>query len=55
MNAAIEGVLARLGRAGRWIRRHPGKAVALVPLAFLLYVAALYPFTPGIGDLRKAK
>jgi penicillin-binding protein 1A len=45
----------RLRRLGRWIRRHPLKAAAAVPLALVLYVAALYPFTPSIGDIRKSK
>ncbi|HEY0823423.1 MAG TPA: transglycosylase domain-containing protein, partial [Ramlibacter sp.] len=40
---------------GAWIRRHPVKAVAAVPLALAVYVAALYPFTPSIGDIRKSK
>ena len=40
--------------------RHPtrrGIALALgaVPAAFLLYVLALVPFTPGIGDIRKVR
>ena len=46
------GILRRLGR---WIRRHPFKAAATVPLAFALYVAALYPFTPSIGDIRRSR
>ncbi|WP_291475420.1 transglycosylase domain-containing protein [Acidovorax sp.] len=29
--------------------------LAALPLALLLYAAALVPFTPGIGDIRKAK
>jgi penicillin-binding protein 1A len=40
--------------------RHPGLrgmawGLAAVPLALLLYVLALIPFTPSIDDLRKAK
>ncbi|RQR51143.1 penicillin-binding protein [Burkholderia sp. Bp9125] len=44
-----------------WFRlRHPTRrgvvlAVAAVPALFLLYVLALIPFTPGIGDIRKAR
>ncbi|WP_347469601.1 penicillin-binding protein 1A [Burkholderia stagnalis] len=44
-----------------WFRlRHPTRrgvvlAVAAVPALFLLYVLALVPFTPGIGDIRKAR
>ncbi|MGV3494720.1 MAG: penicillin-binding protein 1A [Ramlibacter sp.] len=55
MMAAFEGVMARLRRVGGWIRRHPVKTAAALPLAVLLYVAALYPFTPSIGDIRKSK
>ncbi|MCD6076468.1 MAG: hypothetical protein K0R89_406, partial [Ramlibacter sp.] len=47
--------LERARRVGAWIRRHPAEAIAAVPLAGLLYVAALYPFTPSIGDIRKSK
>ena len=36
-------------------RRHPARATLLLPAVVLLYVLALVPFTPGIGDLRKAK
>ncbi|WP_345814121.1 transglycosylase domain-containing protein [Paraburkholderia sp. PREW-6R] len=40
--------------------RHPTwrgvlKACASLPLVFVLYVLVLIPFTPGIGDIRKAK
>jgi penicillin-binding protein 1A len=31
------------------------RAALALPTLFLLYVLALIPFTPGIGDLRKAK
>ncbi|MBA3058389.1 MAG: transglycosylase domain-containing protein [Gammaproteobacteria bacterium] len=36
-------------------RRHPWRAALLLPALLLLYVLLLIPFTPGIGDLRKAK
>ena len=36
-------------------KRHPVRAVLLLPTLVLLYVLALVPFTPGIGDLRKVK
>ena len=36
-------------------RRHPVRAALVLPALALLYVLALVPFTPGIGDLRKAK
>jgi penicillin-binding protein 1A len=40
--------------------RHPTRrgiamAIAALPLLFVLYVLALIPFTPSIGDLRKAR
>ncbi|EIF31203.1 membrane carboxypeptidase/penicillin-binding protein [Burkholderia sp. Ch1-1] len=43
-----------------WHLRHPTrrgvlKACAAIPLLFVLYVLILIPFTPGIGDIRKAK
>ena len=37
------------------VRRHPVLAALVPPALVLLYVLALIPFTPGIGDLRKAK
>ena len=37
------------------VRRHPIRAALVLPALVLLYVLALIPFTPGIGDLRKAK
>ena len=37
------------------IKRHPFYAALLLPAVMLLYVLLLIPFTPGIGDLRKAK
>ena len=52
---AGRGIGGRLRRFGGWVRRHPVKAVAALPLAVLVYVAALYPFTPSIGDIRKSK
>ncbi|MDO8249718.1 MAG: transglycosylase domain-containing protein [Rhodoferax sp.] len=36
-------------------KRHPVRAVLVLPALMLLYVLVLIPFTPGIGDLRKAK
>jgi penicillin-binding protein 1A len=36
-------------------RRHPWRAALLLPALVLLYVLVLIPFTPSIGDLRKAK
>ena len=37
------------------IKRHPARAALLPPGLMLLYVLALIPFTPSVGDLRKAK
>jgi penicillin-binding protein 1A len=42
-------------RAFGAMRRHPWRTAFAVPALLLLYVLALIPFTPGIGDLRKAK
>ena len=36
-------------------RRHPVRAVLLLPALALLYVLLLIPFTPSIADLRRAK
>ena len=37
------------------VRRHPVRAVLALPALLLLYVLALYPLTPSISDLKKAK
>lgn len=37
------------------IRRHPWWTAAALPLAALLYVVALLPFTPSIVDIKKSK
>jgi penicillin-binding protein 1A len=37
------------------IRRYPVRAALVLPALMLLYVLVLIPFTPGIGDLRKAR
>src|SRR5687768_6838355 len=42
-------------RVGGAVRRHPVFAAVLLPALAALYVLALIPFTPSIGDLRKAK
>lgn len=36
-------------------KQYPLRAVLLLPALVLLYVLMLIPFTPGIGDLRRAK
>ncbi|OLL31314.1 penicillin-binding protein [Burkholderia sp. SRS-W-2-2016] len=45
---------------GWWHLRHPTRrtfawGLAALPALFLLYVLLLIPFTPSIGDIRKAK
>jgi penicillin-binding protein 1A len=47
--------LEQVRRLAAAARRHPVRAALLLPALVLLYVLALIPFTPGIGDLRKAK
>ncbi|MEO5608018.1 MAG: transglycosylase domain-containing protein, partial [Polaromonas sp.] len=37
------------------VKRHPVHWALLLPALAVLYVLVLIPFTPGIGDLRKAK
>ncbi|MDA8446714.1 penicillin-binding protein 1A [Paracidovorax valerianellae] len=49
-----------LRRASAFVGRHRSLrtvlwALAAVPVALLLYVVALVPFTPAISDIRKAK
>ena len=48
-------VLEQIRRLAAAVRRHPVRAALLLPALALLYVLAHIPFTPGIGDLRKAK
>ena len=42
-------------RLATLIKKHPVRAALVLPALLLLYVLLLIPFTPGIGDLRKAK
>ncbi|WP_222622503.1 penicillin-binding protein 1A [Ramlibacter albus] len=51
----LEGLGDRARRAARWARAHPVKAVAILPTLALAYVLVLIPFTPSIGDIKKAK
>src|SRR5688572_10250490 len=59
MNQALQRAAAftleQLRRLAAAARRHPVRAVLALPALLLLYVLVLIPFTPGIGDLRKAK
>ncbi|WP_414709081.1 penicillin-binding protein 1A [Ramlibacter sp.] len=45
------------GSGGVWgaVRRHPWRALMAIPLALVVYTIALIPFTPSIGDIKKAK
>lgn len=54
LSARKLGVAAR-ARLRRPTRRGIALALAVPPVLFLLYVLALIPFTPGIGDIRKAR
>jgi len=47
--------LAGCARLRRPTRRGIALALAAVPVLFVLYVLALIPLTPGIGDIRKAR
>ena len=48
-------VLEQFRRLWAVARRYPVRAALVLPALVLLYVLALIPFTPSIGDLRKAK
>ena len=45
----------QLRRLGAAMRRHPVRAAMVLPALVVLYILVLIPFTPGIGNLRKAK
>src|SRR3954471_1418384 len=55
MNALLVRFLARLRNFAAAARRHPGRTALALPVLVLVYVLLLIPFTPGIGDLRRAK
>jgi len=42
-------------RAMAWARAHPWRTAWCLPGLLLLYLLALVPFTPSIGDLRRAR
>ena len=46
---------AQWGRLWGVVKRHPVRALLVVPAVLTLYVLVLAVMTPGIGDLRKAK
>ena len=52
---AVTFVHEQLRRLAALVKLHPVRAALLLPALVLLYVLALIPFTPSIGDLRKAK
>ncbi len=52
---AISMVSVQFHRLVSLVRHHPVRATLALPTLVLLYVLVLIPFTPGIGDLRKAK
>ena len=45
----------QLARGWSLVRRHPVLAALALPALLLAWLLLLIPFTPGIGDLRKAK
>ncbi|MGZ5176629.1 MAG: penicillin-binding protein 1A, partial [Burkholderiales bacterium] len=55
LDTARTFILEKFRRLIAAIRRHPIRAALFLPALMLIYVLALIPFTPGIGDLRKAK
>ena len=59
MNSFLQNAAAfaakHLRRIWEAARRHPVRAALVLPAMFLLYVLAVYPFTPGIGELKRAK
>ncbi len=48
-------MVERFRRLSAVVRRHPVRVALAIPALMLMYVLALIPFTPSIGDLRKAK
>src|SRR3954465_13292594 len=51
----MNALLAHLRTLAAAARRHPGRTALALPVLVLVYVLLLIPFTPGIGDLRRAK
>ena len=52
---AISFASVQLHRLLGLIKQYPVRSALALPALMLLYVLVLIPFTPGIGDLRKAK
>ncbi|GLU31269.1 transglycosylase domain-containing protein [Trinickia caryophylli] len=55
LSSARKLAVAALERLRRPTRRGLLLALAVPPALFVLYVLLLIPFTPGIGDIRKAR
>ncbi|TWO71598.1 penicillin-binding protein [Caenimonas sedimenti] len=59
MKAAFERLSQFSARAWRRtsgaVRRHPWRTLAALPALAIAYVLVLVPFTPSIGDIKKAK
>ena len=59
MPSAPSRLSARVGSALRaglgLVRRNPWRSAAALPLALVLYLLLLVPFTPSVGDIRKAR
>lgn len=55
LQSAIAFTLAQFQRLKAVVRQYPVRTALVLPALMLLYVLLLIPFTPGIGDLRKAK
>lgn len=55
LQRATTFVLTLFHRLKAAVRQYPVQAALALPALVLLYVLVLIPFTPGIGDLRRAK
>ena len=44
---------AKAQLAWGWVRAHPWRVAVVPPLVLVAYVAALIPFTPSVGELRR--
>src|SRR4029453_5292704 len=52
---ALEYARDQFRRVRDAARRHPYRAVLLLPALVLLYILVLIPFTPSVSDLRRAR
>src|SRR6185369_5125546 len=54
--ARLKSSSAEAGRRGwAYARLHPWRTAAMLPALAIAYVLILIPFTPSIGDIKKAK